>query len=207
MTKKIITLILLLHSIRGLTFSQTCESYNRKLFHSLPKNFPDSINCIDKLGKKQAWWIFYKVQYNPIDRPDELAVGDYVHDYTYGEYKDDQKIGTWETIFNVHLIRTIRQDTYYYSNDTSRVTSWFGGGFEKSDILYTKDSNIIKSTSLAPKDEFPICLDCYKKSKMCIMTYRREVIKVFPFEDFDYEFKRSFDRYENDKILINEKHK
>ncbi|WP_317898262.1 hypothetical protein [Aurantibacillus circumpalustris] len=205
MTKYSKTIIFFL-LIYGQTFSQTCEKFDRKLFHSLPDNFPDSINCKDKFAKKQGWWIYYKVQYNPVDKPDELEKGDYVQDYFYGQYADDRKIGTWHTVMNVHLIYDQREDSYYYSQDTSRVTSWFAdGGFNESDILYIKDSTIIKSTSLAAKEKYPICIDCDKKNKICIMTYRNETIKKFPFDSFGTEFEKTFFMYDRDKKSIDKK--
>jgi hypothetical protein len=95
------------------TFSQTCEKYNRKLFHLLPATFPDSINCKDSYGRKQGWWIYYTVQYNPAEIPDVLEKGDYVEDYVYGQYKDDKKIGDWRTIANVHQIYERSIDNYH----------------------------------------------------------------------------------------------
>lgn len=204
MTKHSLTLIFFVF-IFGSTISQTCEKFERKLFHSLPDNFPDSINCKDKFAKKQGWWIYFKVQYNPVDKPDELEKGDYVQDYIYGQYVDDRKIGTWHTVMNVHLIYDRREDSYYYSQDTSRVTSWFAdGGFNKSDILYIKDSTIIKSTSLSPKAEYPICIDCDLK-KGCIMTYRNEIVKKFGFYDFKIEFEKAFFMYDRQKKEIDQK--
>lgn len=206
MTKSITTIILFLIFSYGLAFSQTCEKYNRKLFHSLPDNFPDSINCKDKLGKKQGWWIYYKVQYNPVDKPDELEKGDYVPDYFYGQYENDIKIDTWHTVMNVHQIYDQREDKYYYSRDTSRVTSWFAsGGFSESDIIYINDSTIIKSTSLSPNEKHAICIDCSKKRKDCVMTYRKEIIKKFPFENFSIEFEKTFFMYDREKKEIDKK--
>lgn len=205
MTKYIKAIIFSLF-IYGPTISQTCEKYNRKLFSSLPDSFPDSINCKDKSEKKQGWWIYYKVQYNPVDKPDELEKGDYVQDYVYGQYKNDIKIGTWRTVRNVHQIYDQREDTYYYSQDTSRVTSWFAsGGFNESNIIYIKDSTIIKSTSLSPKEKYHICIDCNKESKGCIMTYRKEIIKKFPFENFETEFEKTFLMYDREKREIDKK--
>ena len=163
---------------------------------------------MDKYGKKQGWWIYYKVQYNPVDKPDELEKGDFVHDYIYGQYKDDRKVNTWTTVFNVHLIDAIRKDKYYYSLDTSRVTSWFAeGGVNESEILYIKDSTIIKSTSLSPKTGYPICIECDKKSNLCLMSYRNQILKKFPFDNFDGEFQKTFFMYDRDKKNIDKKQK
>jgi hypothetical protein len=197
----IATLIFFL--VLGSTISQTCEKYNRKLFHSLPDNLPDSINCKDKLGRKQGWWIYYKVFYNPVDKPDELEKGDYVPDYIYGQYKDDIKIKDWHTVNNVHQIYDQREDEYHYSKDTTLIKSWFAqGGFNESVILYLKDSTIIKSTSLCADEKHPICIECDKKKETCTMTYRNKFIKVFPFENFASEFERTFFSYGFDKKLI-----
>jgi len=188
--------------LRLMFYSQSCEGYNRKLFNRLPKNFPDSINCKDLLGKKQGWWIYYKVEYNPSDIPDELRQGEYVPEYVYGEYKDNKKIGTWITVFNVHLISEIREDIYYYSQDTSRVTSKFA---YESDVLYLKDSTIIKSTTLAKNEKHPICIECDKIKNSCVLTYRKQRIKMFPFDKFDLEFEGTFFMYEKEKKIIDEK--
>lgn len=207
MTKYFSTIIFLVF-ICGSTVSQTCENYNRKLFNSLPDNFPDSINCKDKSGKKQGWWIYYKVQYNPVDKRDQLEKGDYVQDYIYGQYKNDRRVGTWTTVYNVHLISDIREDKYYYSHDTTRVTSWFAdGGWNESDIIYTKDSTVIKSTSLSPKEKHPICIECNKKNKICIMTYRNQTIKKFAFDNFQTEFEKTFFMYDRDKKNIDARQK
>lgn len=204
--KTAVLLILIL--IYSTTFSQTCEKYNRELFTSLPDNFPDSINCKDKSEKKQGWWIYYEVQYNPEYKPDELEKGDYVSDYVYGQYENDLKIGTWRTVRNVHQIYDQREDRYYYSLDTSRVASWFlSGGFNESEIIYIKDSTTIKSTSLSPKEKYPICIDCNKKSNDCIMTYRKEIIKKISFENFETEFEKTFFMYDREKRSIDGKQK
>ncbi|MCW3075828.1 MAG: hypothetical protein JWO32_437 [Bacteroidetes bacterium] len=189
---KYIKIIIVFILICGPTKSQTCEKYNRKLFHSLPDIFPDSINCKDKAGKKQGWWIYYKVLYNPVDKPDELDKGDYVPDYIYGQYKNDAKIGDWHTVKNVHLIYDQRVDKYYYSKDTVRVISEFAsGGWFETEILYINDSTIIKSTILRPKDEHKIFFECFKKGDICIMTYQKDLIKTFPFADFEIEFEKA----------------
>lgn len=203
---KYITTILFFILICGSTISQTCEKFNRELFSSLPDNFPDSINCKDRSEKKQGWWIYYKVFYNPVDRQDELAKGDYVPEYIYGQYKNDIKIGEWRTVKNMHQIYDQRIDKYYYSKDTVLVKSWFAqDGFNESEILYLQDGLFIKSTSLSANEKFPICIECSKKQGNCIMTYRNEFIKVFPFENFESEFERTFFSYDLKKRVINDK--
>jgi hypothetical protein len=197
---KILIIILFLVILSTESFSQSCEKFKRELFHFLPKDFPDSINCKDSSGKKQGWWIHYTIQYNPIEEPDVLAKGDYVPEYNYGQYLDDRKIGVWKKIFNVHLISEIQKEIYYYTKDTSRITS---SGNKEFDIIYINDSTIIQSTILHRESKYPICIDC-RKLGICIMTYRNKTIKKFSFEDFDFEFERSFFMYEREKKIIDQ---
>lgn len=177
-------------------FSQTCEKYNRKLFHSLPDTFPDSINCKDSYGKKQGWWIYYTVQYNPADKPDELEKGDYIQDYIYGQYKEDKKIGDWRTIANVHQIYERRVDNYYYGKDTILIKSGvWDGGWKEAMIYYNSDSTIIKYTISYDKGLRDICIECDKNKKpnstSCAMTYRKKLIKTFPYDQFEIELDKS----------------
>ena len=160
-------------------FSQNCESYNRKLFNSIPDNFPDSINCKDAYGKKQDWWIYYTLRFNPIDKPNELEKGDYVQSYIYGKYRDGKKIGDWRTIENVHQIYERRIDNYYYSKDTLLIKSGFWErGWNESMIYYNADSSIIKYTINYDKGLKDISIECDKNkepnSTNCIMTYRKK---------------------------------
>jgi hypothetical protein len=191
--------------------AQKCEDFDKSLFHMLPDNFPNNINCKDSLKRNQGWWINFTIKYNPIDKPDELAKGDYVESYSYGKYKDNIKVDEWITVSNVHLIYITRKDNYYYSKDTIIVTSGFeNGGWNKSTLYFNSDSSIIKSTSLAPNDKFPICIECDKNgliNEECKMTYRNRIIKKFPFEKFESEFYGSFFMHTRDKILINQEFK
>lgn len=192
-----------------ITNAQQCEDFDKGLFHMLPDNFPKQINCIDSSGLKQGWWIKYKIEYNPVDRPDELAKGNYVNDYSYGKYKDNIKIGEWIWIENVHLIYETRIDNYYYSKDTILITSGFGeGGWNETTLYFNSDSSIIKSTSLSPNEKFPICIECNKEGvigKECTMIYRNEKVKKFPYEQFDMEFHGSFINYKREKKIIDNK--
>ena len=65
-----LTLCICVYLITGVNlFGQKCERYDKSLFLMLPKGFPDEINCIDTGGLKQGWWIWYKVEYNPVYIP------------------------------------------------------------------------------------------------------------------------------------------
>jgi hypothetical protein len=191
--------------------SQTCEKYNRKLFHSLPKTFPDSINCKDGNGKKQGWWIYYKVQYNSVDKPGVIEIGDYVQTYTYGKYEDNRKVGDWRTIENVHLIYERRIDNYYYSKDTILIKSSYADrGWKESVIYYNSDSSIIKYRLTFDREQKDICIECNKNKKPystnCIMTYRKKIIKKFPYEQFEIELDKSNSSlfYGREKAIIDE---
>jgi hypothetical protein len=188
-------------------FSQTCEKYNRKLFHSLPDTIPDSINCKDIFGKKQGWWIYYTVHYNPDKKPDYLEKGDYVFEYVYGQYKDDKKIGDWRTIANVHLIYERRVDNYYYGKDTILIKSEFADrGWTKSMIYYNSDSSIIRYTYSYENGLRDICIECDKNkkpySKSCVITYRKKLIKTFPYDQFKNELLNSEFMYSREKTII-----
>ncbi|MDO9512959.1 MAG: hypothetical protein Q7J34_14495 [Bacteroidales bacterium] len=122
--------------------SAQCEAFNKSLFHMLPDTVPNNINCIDSIDQKQGWWIDYTLRYNPIDKPDVLAKGDYVENYSYGKYKDNLKIGDWISVANVHLIYRTRTDNYYYSEDTIMIISGFEqAGWNESILYFNADSS------------------------------------------------------------------
>jgi hypothetical protein len=204
-----ILLIIFLTAIHSGLAAQECEDFDKSLFHILPDTFPNKINCFDSLGLKQGWWIDYTLKNNPIDRPDELAKGNYVESYFFGKYKDNLKIGDWISVANVHLIYEDRRDNYYYSEDTIMITSGFAeGGWNESTLYFNADSSIIKSTSLPRDEKFPICIACNKNGKIgkeCIMTYRNGKIKEFSYQQFDIEFFNSFYDYIREKKTINHK--
>jgi hypothetical protein len=178
--------------VGGVIHSQTCESYNRKLFHMLPDTFPEKINCIDKDGKKQGWWINYKVQYNLTDRPDELAKGDYVQDYWYGEYKNNLKVGTWVKIANVHQVFPEQEDNYFYYKDSLFFTSIFWmWGSNNATTVFNKDSSVIISkiySQINKKEQ--IRIECEKKE--CVMIHKGAVVKKFPINQFFIEYEKAF---------------
>jgi hypothetical protein len=209
MIKTLILIVTILTFTPILVTAQNCEDFDKSLFHMLPDTFPNKINCIDSLERKQGWWINYTLKYNPIDKPDELAKGNYVESYSYGKYKNNLKIGEWISVANAHLVYVLRRDNYYYSEDTVLITSGFAnGGWNESTLYFNADSTIIKSTSLSPNEKFPICIECNRngeKGKECIMTYRNETIKFFSFDHFDMEFYSSFIDYNREKKSINEK--
>ncbi len=190
----------------SLTNAQQCEDFDKGLFHMLPDTFPGKINCSDSNGLKQGWWIDYKIKYIPVDKPEEMAKENYVTNYSYGKYKNNLKIGDWISVANVHLIYETRRDNYYYSKDTIIITSRFPSG--ESTLYYNSDSSIIKSISLCTDEKFPICIECDKKNKIrkeCKMIYRNDIIKEFPFDQFDLEFYDSFIGYKREKRMIDNK--
>jgi hypothetical protein len=205
-----ISIILILSIKIVFCFSQTCESYNLKLFHDLPES-PDKINCKDSIGQKQGWWIYYSKHYNPIVSLDELDTGEYVPSYSYGQYKDNRKIGIWRTINNVHHIYEINVEGYWYSNDTIMVTSWHQPGQDLSTIYYNADSTKIKSLSVTHDGMDTICIKCDKNTEkvneVCEMTYRNIQIKTFSFDEFEMELEKSFIYYQREKKLIDYKYR
>src|SRR5579872_3507529 len=80
---------------------------------------------MDSNGKKQGWWIYYKVNYNPKPIPDELDSGNYVGSYRYGKYVEDKKVGNWIKFQNIHQCFEERIDSFYYKKDTVGVYSSF----------------------------------------------------------------------------------
>lgn len=187
--------------------SQICESYNRNLFHLLPGDFPDCINCKDNFGKKQGWWIHYSVGYNSVWRPDVHDTGEYVPDYKYGMYKDDTKIGVWRTINNVHNIFELRLDTFYYSTDTILIRSgYFDAGWKRSTLYYNTDSSIIRYRLSYDKGIKNICIECDENKNPntdnCVLTYRNKRIKTFPLQDFNFERVKSSYWYSREKFII-----
>jgi hypothetical protein len=189
-------------------FSQTCEDFKRNLFHGLPQEVPNRINCKDSLGQREGWWIFYKVDYNPVDKPDELRKGDYVDVYTYGKYESDRKIGQWTTINNVHMIYEIRVDSFYYKEGSTFIKSWFlDSGPHDATLYYSRDSSVIKYSVANHKRAVKI--ECDKSGgqfeKSCKMTYRNAVIKVFPHDRFEMEREAPFFKYETEMNQIDER--
>ena len=195
----------MLMTIFSHAFSQTCENYNKKLFHMLPRGIPDQINCKDILGRKQGWWIYYKVLYNDVDRPDELSIGDYVPDYEVGQYKNDLKIGDWQTIANVHQIYALKEENFLYRKD-SIIYIHDDYTFKETTVM-TADSSVIKSEFVF-YDDIPktACIECNKKKngadKSCSLKYRGKLIKYFPHKDFFLENGKIVFFYEQEKNQI-----
>jgi hypothetical protein len=153
---------------------------------------PDDINCIDAQGRRQGWWIAYKVHYNPKRIPDELDSGNYVDHYTFGEYQNNKKTGAWKKIENVHQVYIRRVDSFYYSGDTARVVSnYMDGGFVSSRVEYIKDSSIINSVTYNEKDT--VYINC-KKKKDCTMSHQRKIFKRFPYDLFETNFSTALDQ-------------
>ena len=189
--------------------SQTCENFDRNLFHMLDKQVTNKINCKDSQGLKQGWWINYSTSYNSTYKPDELDTGIYVGSYIYGKYENSKRIGTWKTINNVHLIYALRTTDYYYSKDTILVTaSFLDGGINKSRIYYNADSTIIHSSSyLVNGDTLNIKCEKNNSPNSCLITYRDNLIKSFPKENFEIELYKTFSDYIREKRIINEKNR
>jgi len=201
--KGLLFVVIILTITNSLIIAQQCENFDKGLFHMLPDTFPNRINCTDSNGLKQGWWIDYKVKYNPVDRPDELAKGSYVDNYSYGRYKNNLKIGNWISVANVHLIYETQRDNYYYSKDTIMITSKFTLG--ESTLYYNADSSIIESKSLCTNEKYPIYIECNKKNEKgreCKMKYRDHNIKEFSIDQFDLEFFGSFNEYKREKKII-----
>lgn len=154
----------------------------------LSDNVPNEINCRDSSGRKQGWWIHYKVEYNPTIRPDYLDSGNYVADYSYGKYKDNKKIGRWVNVNNVHEVYASRIDSFYNGKDTVGIYS--SGWYFNTVVEYIKDSIIINSKRIEKGDTIYIFCDKYygNINAACRMIYHDKVFKKFPYADFEKEF-------------------
>lgn len=195
--------------LKSFSFGQKCETYNRKLFHMLPETFSTEINCIDSLGRKQGLWIIYKIEYNPIDKPDELEKGDYVDAYSFGSFKDDFKIGEWKTINNVHMIYVNAIDNYNYYHDTIIIKSDFAKwGWKKSILCLNRDSSYFKYEIIEDSEKFPLCIECkknQKQNKQCTLKYREQLLKYFPFKNIPIEMEKTIYDYTPEKKRVDQK--
>ena len=188
---------------------QNCDSFDRGLFHMLPSEFPDTVNCIDENGHKQGWWLVYKVKYNPIDKPDELAKGDYVERYFYGIYQKNRKIGTWKYVENVHQVYVHRIDSFFYSKDSTIISSEYAdGGWNVTKTYFNSDSSIIEYSHLLPREDYALIIKCDQSlpiDKQCKLIYRGEEIKAFPTNRLEIEKTALTINYVRERRLINEK--
>jgi len=189
-------------------YSQKCEQFPRHLFHMLSIDVPDNINCIDSNGRKQGWWIYYKVEYNPQPIPDVLAKGDYVDHYDYGRYKDDKKVGAWKRVNNVHLVYEASVDSTYNSNDTtirflrsgktttvirtkdSTIEIEYDGMFmENSFTVFKYDSSVINSQITIQRKGSTsydtVEIRCNQKADYCKIYLQKKVIKTHPFRNYE----------------------
>ena len=188
---------------KGIIFAQNCESYNRKLFHMLPKNFPDKINCIDSLGNKQGWWLVYKIDYNPPDqylRRTVIDTGEYVDAFVYGQYFNNHRIGDWMIVDNVHLIYESLYAKYSWSNDTTKIAEIGDDMIFKETIMwYNSDKSISKHKVILNHTD-TLCIEC--NSIQCKMTYKNVLIKEFLPKDFDFEFENALILYKKEMKQI-----
>lgn len=172
---------------------QNCETFEKVLFHALPDEFPDTINCVDSIGEKQGWWLNYKVKYNEADRPDELEKGDYVERYSFGRYNDNRKVGIWKSVENVHQVYVSRVDSFFYGNDsTIHISNYMDGGRNETKTYFNADSSIIRYTHFLQDMIDSILIECDRElptEKQCHMTFG-EKEKFFPFERFGVEVER-----------------
>jgi hypothetical protein len=201
---KKIAVLLLFVIISKFSIAQSCESFDKSLFHMLPIDFPKKINCIDSKGQKQGWWIIYNIKFNPEDIPDVLKKGNYVDSYEYGKYENNLKTGKWLTINNVHLIYISKEESYNYEGDSIIVN--IDNGKWKSRVCYNEDSTIIKSKIISIEDIYPIHIFCDERNQSnreCIIKYRGKILKHFRFDFFKIELENcTSDFYIREKKLI-----
>lgn len=192
-----------------LGYAQNCEIYDRELMHFLPKDFPDTINCVDAFGKKQGCWIHYEVLYNDVPQPDVLAVGYYVPHYSFGRYKDDKKVGDWEYVENVHLVSTSKIEHYNYYGDSLVIITEKGPWFTQTLSIVSKMKNTYKiKYIIQDREPFPTIIECNKKSKKpnpCFIEYRNEIIKRFPINELEFHVDNYFAINERARFVIDRK--
>lgn len=185
-------LLIVFISIFGPLASQSCEEYNRTLFHILPKNFPEIINCVDAGGNKQGPWIHYKISFSDHDIANVIDSGFYVAYYSYGYYKDDLMIDDWYTINNVYPAQNERIDNYYYGIDTNiKRTHYINSSWKETVVYYNADSSIINSKTIHSYNNDTVYIRCNSNSmntNCCQMIYKNELMKGFPIRDFEKEF-------------------
>lgn len=196
-------IVISLFFVSLITKAQKCETFDRKLMNFLPSYVPDTINCIDEHGLKQGWWIYYKVDYNPVAIPDELDSGYYVADYIYGQYNSGFKTGAWIKFKNVHQCYIAEIDSYYYNKDTVRVTSYNIMGKETNTIEFIDDSSIVNYVTCLTKDTSDILyITCNRNVQLsqnaCHVYFRNKLKKIIPYAEFEEKYKPQFlaDKYD-----------
>lgn len=220
--------ILSLLFISPYLYAQKCETYNRKLFKTLPKDFPNQINCIDSLGKKQGSWIVYELKYNSINTSEKRAGEFYVSQYEYGKYINDRKTGLWITSINTHMLFNAEYLYYSYSGDTTFIsdkstvknigdstviiknktsTTQLFFSYRNNDSIYCKTSFYAKNDSSEVKfhieqfdAKYPIEGSC-SINGICIVKYRNKIIDFYPKKYLSYKYHNWFG-YEEERKNI-----
>ncbi|MES2835943.1 MAG: hypothetical protein V4667_00340 [Bacteroidota bacterium] len=184
--------------------AQKCETFNRELFRMLPKDVPNEINCVDSLGRKQGWWIYYNVLFSEEVVFEEKPKGYYVKEYLIGKYISDRKTGEWNTVTQGHMGGLYKKENYFFTSDTAIYDLWHWRIVEAK-ISYNKDSTLIKSTIINPIEKDTVFINCDSRTKKlinnCNLYYQNKLISTFPDFKFDYEF------YWAQDYLVREKYK
>ena len=203
--KQIFFAVLFLISFDG--YAQNCEAFDRELFHILPNKMPDEINCLDSNGQRQGWWIIYQKYFSDKTIPYQCVEGYNVDRYSFGQYKDNKRVGDWEYIENVHLVYPKKIEHYSYYKDSMSITTTRFMSDDKIVMSLKEDSKIIRYT-FQNNQEYPITIFCNKKSKNdtpCSIIYRNEVFKQFPIEELDFQVDNYDHLYQRERILIDRK--
>lgn len=218
---KTVKLFLFLLFSTHFCFAQKCEMFREELFRGLPNDIPNEINCVDSLGRKQGWWIYYEIEqgkdsaeYNQNGPKCGLSLdinyGDYVSYYKLGKYVDGNKAGRWYEISNRFYSFPSNEENYYYSKDTILIK--YINSHEETTLYFNSDSTIIKSKTIY-LDKDSICIECRRKNKKtennCKLYYQNKLMKSFPYKDFEFEFDKiriGIDRQKYKRLLeINSK--
>lgn len=181
-------------------FAQKCETYRKELFRGLPKDIPNEINCVDSLGRKQGWWIYYTIE-NGKDSAEYFqngpSCGTYYSDHVsyckIGRYLDGNKIGIWNEISTHFFGFPLNQESYYYSKDTVLIK--YLTFDEETSVYFNSDSTKVKSKTIYYSTKDSVCIECRRKNKKkennCKLYYQNKLIKSFPYKDFEFEFDKT----------------
>ena len=117
--------------------------------------------------------------------PNQFEKRAYVKNYSFGQYKNNKKIGRWSYIYNGgDYTYEAKSEEYLQDGSVKRIENG-----EKTITSYSPDSSRINSITVFSLDT--ICIDCSKKSKItfpyCKMTFKKSVIKTFSKDKFEEE--------------------
>ena len=181
---KIFTTILII-LVSNFASSQKCDTLK---FTSpfLPSDFPDEVNCLDSLGRKQEWWINFRTRQYDLQSPlsgQPSAIAEVVEDYSYGKYFNDKKIGKWQYAISGCANYIVKTENYFEDGSHEVISNG-------SRVRYNSDSSEIECKVEIDPDSVTILCKESNLIMACSAIYRGNVIKQFPFKDLEFEIDR-----------------